>query len=375
MKKNIIILGANKNAEFLSRLIDKDKCNIISFCSIYSTLVGKKIGDYIVESISVLDKYDFDYIVNIEENIIIENGDTRKVIEYSHLKDLTVFKSPEFSLMYSDYINYTEEYTGIITGISYVRSAIDENILSEKFIKLAAPCQDLFYDFEMFKLVTSKKECQLKYCIIGLTLYSFNYDLSLSKANKDRAIYYYPIIKTMHNYEDTNNIKGFINDFNTKSKEVFIDNSQYRLFDKYKEYFRSILNKSENKTFKSQDVSKNELVEKIDYMDREFNKVHPATVDENIEIFKNYLTMVNSKNIKALVVLPPISSFYRGYVKQESVNAFLNIINQMEAKYSFDFINFWDDDILTDEYYTDGFHLNKKGAKVITEKINEYIFI
>lgn len=71
--------------------------------------------------------------------------------------------------------------------------------------------------------------------------------------------------------------------------------------------------------------------------------------------------------------IPPISQFYKKYISNTSIKNFFSIIYQLKKKFDFEFLNFWDEVDLSDDYYTDGCHLNIYGANVITEKINNYI--
>ncbi|MGL5378605.1 MAG: hypothetical protein ACRDBA_01505 [Clostridium sp.] len=71
--------------------------------------------------------------------------------------------------------------------------------------------------------------------------------------------------------------------------------------------------------------------------------------------------------------IPPISQFYKKYISTTSIKSFFSIIDKLKKKFDFEFLNFWDDVDLSDDYYTDGCHLNNYGSNVITEKINNYL--
>lgn len=98
----------------------------------------------------------------------------------------------------------------LATGISYTNLGLKEELLNKKCFKFSIGSQDLYYDYTIVKNIIEnykEKKQNLKYTIIGLTYYSFQYDMSLS-AMKNKVILYYEILKDVHNFKDAKNIFG-----------------------------------------------------------------------------------------------------------------------------------------------------------------------
>jgi len=247
--------------------------------------------------------------------------------------------------------------------------------LNRKFVNLANPTQDLFYDFEMFKhgLKYSENVKNIKYCIIGLCLYSFNYDLASSKANMCRSIYYYPVVNSMHNFIHKEIYEKFFKDFHNKVNQVFNADFHMIIFNKYKQLYKQILEQGRNKEFCSKSLSDEEINNILDNISKEFNKDYPETRIENVRIFKKYLQLVKENGIKAIIVIPPLSKFYEQHVSKKMMEETLEIINESKNEYEFTFIDFSKNELFEEKHFTDGSHLNKKGSEIITDIINKYI--
>lgn len=89
----------------------------------------------------------------------------------------------------------------LITEISYHNDGIDVRYMKKKGFNFALRAQDLFYDFQIVQwLFENYKDylSELSHVIIGLSYYSFEYDLSKSR-NGYEALRYYPHIPTLHN--------------------------------------------------------------------------------------------------------------------------------------------------------------------------------
>lgn len=107
---------------------------------------------------------------------------------------------------YFKIIKNKDNVKGVITGLSYFEVGIEENRLELPFINLALSSQDLFYDFEILKhtIENLNSSNNIKQAIIGLSNYSFRYDLSMTQNNqtKEKPKIYYPLLKNLHNYSN-----------------------------------------------------------------------------------------------------------------------------------------------------------------------------
>jgi hypothetical protein len=371
-KKNVIIIGLNEYSDYINEIIDFNKANILAYVNM-NNIIPNLNSEFIIR-IEEINQLDVDYYILMDETTSNISLDNKKIINFGEYMKMFYFQSPEFSVRFIDFMLSKKDYDGIITGLSYTELGINENILNGNFANLANPTQDLFYDFEMFKygLEQSNNKYNIKYCIIGLCLYSFDYDLSLSKKNQHRSIYYYPIVKSMHNYIYKDTILMFLNDFEYKSKQVLIDYSPIILFNKYKEKYKNIINEGRKNQFKEADLSEDNLESKLEYIEKEFNKDYPETRNENKKIFRGYLKLLKEKGIKAYVVIPPLSKLYVEHIPVQIRQKTINIIDEAQKEYDFCFLDF-SDKPFRDEYFTDGAHLNLEGSRVFTELLNQYI--
>jgi len=371
-KKNIIIIGLNEYSKFINEIIDVSKANILAYVDLTKSISA--LNSEFIINIDEIKQLEADYYIVMEEMPENFSLDSEKIINYWKILNVMYFQSPEFSLRLSDFILSKKDYEGIITGISYTELGIDENVLNKKFTNLANPSQDLFYDFEIFKygLKQSENIYNIKYCIIGLCLY--NYDLSLSKKSQHRSIYYYPLVRSMHNYIYKDTIEKFINDFEYKSKQVFVNHFELIIFGKFKERYRNIIREGRKKEYKEEeeDVSLEKLGGMLEFIEKEFIKDYPKTRIENKRIFRNFLDLLKEKNIKTFVVIPPLSKFYVDHIPDYVRQRTIDIILEVQKEYDFDFIDF-SDKPFKDEYFTDGAHLNLEGSKTFTELLNQYI--
>ena len=356
----------------MNEIIDFNKANILAYVSM-NNIISNLNSEFIISKEEIT-QFDADYYILMDEIPSDIDLDSKQIINFWEYLRAFYFQSPEFSVRFNDYMLSEKDYDGIITGLSYTELGIDEKILNNNFVNLANPAQDIFYDFEMFKY--GLEQCHnifnIKYCIIGLCLYSFDYDLSLSVNNQHRSIYYYPVVKSMHNYIYRDAILTFINDFETKSKQVFVENLHSIIFNKYKEKYKNILKEGRKKQFKETDLSEDNLRSKLDYIEKEFVKDYPETRKENEKIFRDYLHLLKEHDIKTYVVIPPLSKFYVEHIPGHIRYKTIDIIHKVQQEYNFCFIDF-SDKPFKDEYFTDGSHLNLEGSRVFTELLNQYI--
>ena len=177
----------------LSQILDRN--NINSNLAMYDELP------------EILQSVYFDYVIISDVKISI--GEKRRIVEDckklgcldEQIIDVTDFYSADtlslYNLMrhYLDNDDFCAEF--FLTGVSHAYAGTDMRCYSKTGLNLAYTSQDLFLDFELAKIVMSKKRT-LKHAIIGVAPFSLHYDLSRS-INAYRTLLYYPIIKKVHN--------------------------------------------------------------------------------------------------------------------------------------------------------------------------------
>lgn len=126
--------------------------------------------------------------------------------------------------------------------MSYFEVGVNTNLFTKNYINLALSSQDIFYDYYMIRYVFDNLNSNIEEIILGLSNYSFNYDLSLTQNSKTkrRPLIYYPLLKKAHNFStmdkeikkynkfmvDNNFIINFMTDFYERTKEEYHINWQ-----------------------------------------------------------------------------------------------------------------------------------------------------
>ena len=88
-----------------------------------------------------------------------------------------------------------EKFDFFATGISYMLTGLCLDEMRPWIgAKLAASSQDLYYSYQMAKYFLNRRQAdKIKFCLIGITPYSFPYRMSLSE-NWGRELYYLPFL-------------------------------------------------------------------------------------------------------------------------------------------------------------------------------------
>jgi len=364
---NVLIFGTGTGCNFLMNALDINKINILAYLDNDSSKWGRFFREKEIISPSGMNSYIYDYIIigsqyneSIYNQLLNMKVDKSKILQFYKFYDMLC--NPVKACI--DYYSIrAEEVEAIITGISYARSGVIYNNLYKKAHNFAMYSQDLFYDSKISKHILEKyKNNNIKYAIMGFAYYSFQYDMSLSSM-KNRVVLYYDILKDKHNY-----------------KEISIEQceDQYNINKKISD---KILKKNENNNYNfswimpsldNYDIEKRIILggnqAKIDC-----NKNYPKTVEENKEIFKNYLNLLRDNNIKPIVVVFPASKYYTKYFSKRIEDEFHFIINEFKKKYDFQYIDYFRSDLFEDDDFTDVSHLNTKGAEKFTQILNEEI--
>lgn len=187
----------------------------------------------------------------------------------------------------------------------------------------------------------------IKYCLIGMSYYSMEYDYSKSH-NAQWIIRYYPEIQNAHNMMDS----SF---FSTYAQKEIKRLSQYGyLSDVFKiGMFNCELSEEEGKRIAQTD----------------FNKYYPLTIFENKCILNEYLTFLEDNHIKSIIVIMPAHCYYIRYVPREKRTLFYEAVNEVLNKYKVQVLDFFDSYKCPDTHYYHVSHFNKLGASVFTEKL------
>lgn len=358
---NIIIFGTGSTADTVVDFLNKN-VNILAFSDNNDLKWGGTFKGKDIVSPKKIKEFSYDYIViasqfneEIYNQLLDMNIKKENIFQYIKFLDM-MFNPFEGRLYY--FKREIDKVETLITGISYAMSGVKGSLLKRLGYNFSVDSQDLFYDYHIFKYILKNFKHNLKYGIIGLCYYSFQYDMSLS-AMKNKTMIYYSTLKTSHNFK-------FNFDFD---KEHSVNkNIADRILRKDQSGDYNL--KVDMKTLA--DLNNKELLGK-NQVEIDCNKKYPETVKENIQIFKDYLKLLKDHNIKPIVVVFTASKYYTEHFSQRIEDEFHSIINDVKKDYHFQYIDYFRSDLFEDTDFWDVSHLNPQGAEKFTKILNEEI--
>ncbi|WML35467.1 chemotaxis protein [Clostridium sp. OS1-26] len=361
---NVLMFGTGKSSIIIENVLNC-KVKILAYVDNNESKWGTKRNNILIVKPEQIKNYDYDYIIIASQfneeiyNQLIDLGVVEnKIFQYYKFMDNY---SNEYKYMIDNFIeNNNDDLEAICTGISYAYTGFSEKKCLKSCYKFSLSSQDIFYDYHTIKYLFNnfkEKVINVKYAIIGLCYYSFQYDMSLS-AMKNKVVWYYSILKTAHHYSNADRLSEEYENNREIAEKTFRINGGYFDFvydvPSFKEY--------ENKV---------EIGRKQAELD--CNKDYPKTVQENIQIFKDYLRFLKDNNIKPIVVVFPASKYYTEYFSKRIEDEFYCIINQVKKEYNFQYIDYFRSELFDDDDFSDVSHLNNQGAEKFTKMLNEEI--
>ncbi len=360
------MFGTGNLSSIIENLLN-DKVNILAYVDNDHNKWNSKKNDKYIISPDKIANYDYDYIIiasqfneEIYTQLLLMNIDKRKIFQYSKFMD--------------NYWNYCKEYINVfkshldgffevlVTGISYALFGFSEKKCIKRTLKFAFSSQDLFYDYNIIKYLIKNYKYEMsnvKAVIIGLSYYSFQYDMSLS-AMKSKTVMYYEVLKDSHHFKEIQRV--------------------YEEYDINKSIGDKLLRKNKDGKYDIQDME-DEKINVFENMEligkqqakRDCNKNYPNTVKENVEIFEAYLNLLMDNDIKPIVVVFPATKYYTSHFSERIEQEFKNIIEKVQKKYDFQYIDYFRSSLFKDDDFKDVSHLNKTGAIKFTQILNKII--
>lgn len=362
---NVIIFGTGRTSRIVESGLNKF-VNVLCYLDNDSTKSGSTYNGKKVLNPIEAKRLEFDYIIiasQFNEPIykqLLEIGIKKEKILQFYKYFATCQNHIDWKMQYL-YEN-VNDIEVVATGISYMVTAIREDILLKRIGNIANSSQDLYYDYNLVKYMIEKSGKsfeKMKYAFVGLSYYSFEYDMSLSSM-KGNVLLYYDIIGKKHNFE---NIELSLEEKNNSKKignAIFIiDNNGMPVFD-----WRDDSSSVENKI--NEEIGRKQAL-------LDCNKNYPNTVRENMEIFEKYLKFLKKNDIKPIVMVCPVSKYYSNYFSKKLDEEFHKIIAGFKEIYQFQFIDYFYSEEFDDEDFYDVSHLNERGAEKFTKILNDIV--
>lgn len=359
----VIIFGTGVSSQ---RVVDSlnDNCIVVAFLDNDCKKWSESEAIPIIPPIKLKNmKYDYIIIASQYNDEIYEQLIKLKV---ERNKILQLYKLVDYEINYisnaiNKFLESKEKFEAIATGISYCNLGLKEDVFKKKCMKLTFGSQDLYYDYHLIKYFLDnykEKMNTIKTIIIGLSYYSFQYDLSLS-AMKNKVMLYYNAIGLCHNnYAIENlNVEREIN-INI-ANNIFTKNEKGEYIIKRKKVT------IENNSIKAKD-GYNQAI-------KDCNKNYPETVKENKIIFEKYINLLLTNNIKPVVVVFPAHISYTENFSKRIESEFKEIINEFQNKYNFQYIDYFRSNLFEIDDFFDVSHLNINGSTKFTNILNKLI--
>lgn len=355
---NILIFGTGSGTEKIMKLFKED-VEVVGFIDNdirkhNSTFMGK-----IIVSPTDICNINYDYIViasmfflEINKQLISLGIDKKKIVQFYK------YGVNEIEHLFND-INQ-RNIKIIATGLSYMYNALDTKLSREVTIKLAAPSQDLYHDYNIIKHILNMNIYKIEYVIIGLAYYSFHWDISKSSMNYICTKY----MRILNYITETKNKEENIEEYN-----YFLRQSDKLFIEDYNDIVvTQRFNDSWNKTLDEESEKLGEYQAQIHN-----KKGYEQTVKENIIIIKEYLSLLKNYKIKPILIVCPVSEYYYKHFPKRLKDEFNDIINDISKEYDFQIFDYFYSNKFNDNDFADPSHLNRNGARKFTRMLNENI--
>ncbi|UMY54383.1 hypothetical protein MLD56_23130 [Paenibacillus peoriae] len=276
----------------------------------------------------------------------------------------------------------------LAAGSSYSMFGLSESSFSKSVLNLSLASQDLYYSHKIVKEAL-KYSRNIKYCIIGMSYYSFHFDLSRSKKEAEKRInrVYYPIFKDSHHFE--------VIDSATSTDMNFDDNNlsflYHIIFNKIKldqtivdavivhdSYFNNNINRELFSLLGNIRLEDMELLQKIEVGQQRAEQhnqllVHNETVKENTNVLENLINYLSEERITPIVVVFPATEYYQNFFDPEFKAVFYEVMNSLANTHKFKLVDLFDSDDFVESDFLDMDHLNEKGAVKVTNMLNRVL--
>lgn len=306
---------------------------------------------------------------NISEKGVVLICTNKDIPEFPLLNTINLWKELKYKFIeapwiynvWNNFVEKTEGCEGIVTGISYIRDAVNCDLLKYNFGTLANSSQDITMDYKMFRHGESYCKKKIKYAIVGLAPYSLRYDEALSKAQ------YYNV----RTYCELFKFNGVLNYEKNVSSEFLNDEEIKYIFEVYYLEKHSNLVNFYDYSKKYNNVLMNENVRKAadDEMKGKYEKPYADTIVKNKQVLKDFLFYLNRKSIKTLVLMPPFPSWYKTRWNYSYYEEMYEYVNGLREVLKFTLIDLSNEE-LPDNYFMDYAHLNSKGREYIANILN-----
>ncbi len=295
-----------------------------------------------------------------------------KNYNYTYLKTM-LMKGKQFS----------KKGSTLITGSSYALSGIKEEAWNNA-VSCSCSSQDLYYDFRCaYDVISSVPQNTFSKCFMVKGYYAACHDLSSSKQERERVItdVYYPLLNDAHNWESpyaTDLFEGFfegtIGDATVELKRL-IEHCAVNTMLNYGTYYNetrprggTVFNLGGREWHELPEEEKEYLGKyRADCHNKLF--VHKSTIEENKEIFKDYVHFLHLNNILPVFVLAPFTPSYSKNILPEMKDSIMDLFDAASGEIHF--VDFNQSEYFDEHDFVDTDHLSETGAQKMSQMLVE----
>jgi hypothetical protein len=276
----------------------------------------------------------------------------------------------------------------VISGSSYAMVGIKEKPMPSPAVNLAVNAQDPFYTF--LGIETAKKSCsKINTAVIVGGYYFWHTDMSVLCEGSD---YYasvlsrvnYPVFQNQHNFTGvlkpkmlraaTDPLMEKLHDFQEVAKSHYEKISQrLATLDYFNNEFNTRpANGMLSYAFRDMTDEVNEKAAKVraDGHAGNFSLEH---LSYNMKLFRKFLSKMNGKNMKTIIVIPPVTDFYSNHSDVKLRDSFYEAFESLKSEFDFEFMDLFDSDEFDNEDFQDYDHLNDKGAEKLSKLVTKIL--
>lgn len=303
---------------------------------------------------------EFDYLVITPLNFEVSNEIKKNVcvwVDASRIVQYALFADVQYPHPYEIFQKISDscEFAGFILGMSHAHRGIDVNLFNEPVFNFGFNSNDLFYYYHLLKkLLDDKEQCRIKYCILELPYYIFNWDRSLSRS----------AFRSMNSYE----ILGQFHHLDTMDGNLIKEYQAFEnMFKRKKMYNVSVHNTG---IYDVRDAVADQDFMGISHV---WKSEHTNTWKENVIYFQQLITLLHqiNKYMKIYVaIFPQNPRFYKKHYEiiDRVKKNFYETIESMHLQ-EIDIWDYFEVYEQMEEYFEDDCHLNTSGRKAFTKRI------
>lgn len=255
----------------------------------------------------------------------------------------------------------------LVMGSSHSNFGINPEYFGRVAFNLSNTSQCLNQDYKL--LLKYLPECEnVKMVIIPISYFTLQSDLAQSPEAWRVSYYSYYMGVQTDNICSIYDLKNYSALFLWDGplqvikavrniKNMNINEYGYQVPEKHKQSIDDVINEREGK-------------KRVNYHDKVMKM---SLIGFNISILELMVKELKRRNIEAVFVTTPVYKTYKQFISAKSYKIMTDVINNLSAKYSVQYFNYFDDKRFDFNDFLDNDHLNEEGAKKLSLILNNEV--